>query len=82
MMNDKTIEDVCKEVYKRFPEMRGIKPKIQPYRPSGKHSAGDSSKSLLVLQGSGLTDSNKTIAFIVRVVVNTEGKILRMSMSH
>jgi hypothetical protein len=80
-MNDKTIEEICKEVYRRFPEIRGVKPKIQPYRPSGAQAASASKKSVLIFQGGGVTDSKKTLTYLVRVVVNADGKILRMSMS-
>jgi hypothetical protein len=82
MMNEKTIDDICKEVYRRFPEIRGVKPKIQPYRPSIAQSASASTKSLLIFQGGGVTDSKKTLTYIVRVVVDADGKISRMSMSH
>lgn len=81
-MNEKTIENICKEVYRRFPEIQGTKPKIQPYRPSGAKSAAVSTKSVLVFQGGGATTSGKLLTYVVRVVVDADGKILRMSMSH
>lgn len=80
-MDDKTFENVCKEVYRRFPEIRGVKPKIQPYRPSSAHSTAATTKTLFIFQGSGLTDNKKSLTYLVRVVVNADGSILRMSMS-
>jgi len=80
-MNEKDIADICKEVYRRFPEIRGVKPKVQPYRPPNAQVSKPSTKSLLIFQKSGETDDKKSLTYIVRVIVADDGKILRMSMS-
>jgi hypothetical protein len=81
-MNEKMLNDVCREVNRRFPETRGTKPKLQRYGTSSGRPASASPKYLLIFQAHGVTDNNRNMAYIVRVVVNAQGKILRMSMSH
>jgi len=81
MMNERVITNICREVYRRFPEMRGTRPKVQNYGSEKARAANPSPKFLLVFQGKGETVSQKPLSYIVRVVVNEQGKILKMSMS-
>lgn len=80
-MNERVISNVCREVYRRFPEMRGTRPKIQPYGSDKMQATNPAPKFLLIFQGKGLTHTQRTIPYAVRVVVNSQGKILKMSMS-
>ena len=80
-MNERLIENVCREVYRRFPEIRGSKPKVEPYSSAKNQTANPSPKFLLVFKGKAVTDTKKSLPYVIRVIVNGQGKILKMSMS-
>ncbi len=81
MMNERLISNVCREVYRRFPEMHGTRPKIQPYGSEKSQAVNPVPKYLLIFQTKSVTHTQHTIPYSVRVVVNSQGKILKMSMS-
>ena len=78
-MDDKMVQSVNREIYRRFPELRDCKPKVQAYRPGkSKVSAGyvlSYSRQAEVRPGSQLT-------FNVRVVTDELGKIVKITASH
>lgn len=80
-MNERLITNVCREVYRRFPEMRGTRPKIQSYGSAKANAANPSPKFLLIFRGKGESNEHQTIPYAVRVVVTEQGKIIKMSMS-
>jgi hypothetical protein len=80
-MNEKQVETISREVYKRFPELRGKRPRIQPFSLERASLPNASPKFLLTFQGHATTATHKTLPLLVRVVVNAQGKILKMSMS-
>lgn len=71
-MDAKTISTVSKQVYQKFPEVRGAKPKV-------KEQPGDS--FLLIFEGTGTTASGASIKRTVRAVVNANGKITKLTTS-
>lgn len=71
-MDAKTISAVCKQVYQKFPEVNGSKPKV-------KEQAGES--FLLIFEGTGTTASGASIKRTVRAVVNANGKITKLTTS-
>lgn len=71
-MDAKTISAVCKQVYQKFPEVRGAKPKV-------KEQTGEF--YLLIFEGSGTTASGASIKRTVRAVVNANGKITKLTTS-
>jgi hypothetical protein len=81
-MNQKTIQDITQEVYRRFPEVRGKKPKVRAMETPKSRSITRSSVSLLTFQGQAVTSSGKTMPYYVRVVANEHGRILKITMSH
>ena len=80
-MNERIIASACKEVYRRFPEMRGAPPKVYPFGPKKNNATNPALRSLLIFQGKGEAESRKQLKYTVRVVVNSQGKVLKMSMS-
>jgi len=80
-MNERITASACKEVYRRFPEMRGVQPKLYPFGPKKNNATNPSLRYLLIFQGKGETESRKRFTYSVRVVVNSQGKVLKMSMS-
>ena len=71
-MERQVIDSICQEVYRRFPEVKGARPKVSSY-------AGD--KTLLIFSGSAQAPNGKTISHTVRVVAGENGKIEKMSTS-
>jgi len=81
-MDSKLIQNVSEEVYRRFPEVRGKKPKVQAIDPNEGRSIVKSPTHLLIFQGQAVTSTQKSLPYLVRVVVDEQGKILKISMSH
>lgn len=77
-MDTKTIENVCKQVYRRFPEVTGSRPRVQQQAAA---NAAPKDSYLFIFKGSGTTADGHSIARVVRVVVSQEGKILKTSTS-
>ena len=79
-MDDKHLDSICKQIYKRFPEVSGSRPKVQAQKPpSG--SDGTSSQYLLIFQGSRSAADGKSINRIIRVVASEQGRILKVTTS-
>ena len=66
------LTSVCKQVYRKFPEVSGALPKVQT-RPEGNLS--------LVFTGTVKAADGHLISRMVRVVASPDGKILRMTTS-
>ena len=71
-MDQRMLTNVCEQVYRRFPEVSGSHPKVQP-RP------GD--QFLLVFRGSSKAADGRKINQTVRVVVSQTGHIVQMTAS-
>jgi len=71
----KMIDHISQEVYKKHPDLKGVKPKVTPRK-------GDtSSDSLLVYSKSVSGPGGKKINRIVRAVADENGKIKKISTS-
>ena len=71
----KLIDHVSQEVYRKHPDLKGVKPKITPRK-------GDSSSdTLLVYSKSVSGPGGKKINRIVRAVADESGKIKKISTS-
>lgn len=81
-MNQKLIQHISQEVYRRFPEVRGKKPKVRSLDLPKSRSISRSPISLLTFQGQAVTSTGKAMPYYVRVVVNEQGRILKITMSH
>jgi hypothetical protein len=75
-METKTIETICSQIYKRFPEVSGSKPRIQTQK-----TAETDANYLMIFRGSSKTQDGKTMPRTVRVVVSERGKILKVTTS-
>ena len=66
------IDKVCETVYRKFPEVKGCRPKTQA-RPDGQY--------LLTYKGEVQLGSGKTMKRIVRAVVDKKGKVIKITTS-
>ncbi len=80
-MDPKIVTSISKQVYRRFPEVNGKKPKIrkQPLPKSG--PPNKTRNFLLTYRGKVVGPGGRTIPRLIRVVANPHGKILKMSTS-
>ncbi len=71
-MEKKLIASICSQVYSRFPEVKGCQPRIQPHGDTGQ---------VLIFKGQATGADGHAISRVVRVVVNLEGKISKITTS-
>lgn len=74
-MDQDILSKVCNQVYSKFPEVNGKKPKIQT------QDKADGVNYLVIFSGSGKTANGSVISRVVRVVVSDTGKIIKMTTS-
>ncbi len=72
MNKQQTLASICEQVYRRFPEVVGIQPRVQD-------QGGD--KLLLIFHARAKTSDGLSIPRTVRVVVSPDGKIVKMTTS-
>ncbi len=71
-MDKKTLTAICNQVYSRFPEVKGCRPRIQSHGETGQ---------ILIFKGQATTADGRNIPRVVRVVVDKNGKINKMTTS-
>ena len=81
-INHKLISGNNKEIYRRFPEVKGKKPSIRKRQLPKTRSIARSNTYLLTYKSQALTVTNRSMPYCVRVVANEKGKILKITMSH
>ena len=74
-MKAKTIDKISDEVYRKHPDLKGVKPKVMP------REGVKSSDTLLVYQKKVSGPGGKSINRIVRAVADESGKIKKISTS-
>ena len=76
MLKSKVIDKVSRQVYRRHPDLKGIKPKVQKRKGAGKE-AGYVLTYKTRVEGPG----GKQINRIVRAVVDEDGAVDKISTS-
>ncbi len=71
-MDHDTLDSVCKQIYRRFPEVKGSKPRVRAYE-------GD--QKLLIFQGKATAANGTAFPHTIRVVVDPNGKIKKVTSS-
>jgi hypothetical protein len=74
-MQAKHIEKISDEVYRKHPDLKGVKPKILP------REGAQSDDTLLVYEKKVSGPGGKSINRVVRAVVDASGKIKKLSTS-
>jgi len=70
-MDTGLLEKLCMQVYSKYPEISGVKPKVQ--------AQGEG--YLLVFKNSARASNGVNIQRIIRVVASASGKIIKVSSS-
>jgi hypothetical protein len=82
-MDPKTVETISLQVYKRFPEVNGKKPRVAAQKANGANQKPASRLPvyLLTYRGKGTGPGGEVIPRYVRVVANQKGRILKITTS-
>jgi hypothetical protein len=75
-MDTRILDDVVKQIQRRFPEMAGVRPKVQARRTSQSNDT-----YLLIFQNHVRVAGGQDLPRALRVVVDQDGKILKISTS-
>ena len=79
-MDQKLVNTISKQVYRRFPDVNEKKPKVRKQTAIGK-SPNSKTTYLLTYHGKVKAQGGKIINCYVRVVADANGKIIKMSSS-
>jgi hypothetical protein len=72
------IENIARQVYGQFPEVRGTRPAVQA---QGAKTPNGEQRYVLTFKGSGQGPAGRTIQRIIRVVADERGKVVKISSS-
>ncbi len=76
-MDQKVVQAVSKQIYQQFPQVAGTKPTIKS-QPSGRNGEAN---FLLVFTNQDKSKTEVPVKTWVRVLVNDQGEILKLSTS-
>jgi hypothetical protein len=74
-LNNSQVDTISKQVYQKFPELKGVSPQVQTQ--SAPKTLGASEHFLLVFKGK----TPQNIVRVVRVTADGKGRVLKMSTS-
>ncbi len=81
MIETRIIDNVSRKIYQQFPEMAGISPSVRLQSPSQGKKERAGGAYLLTYQASVSLPGGKSMPRWVRVTVNADGNILKISTS-
>lgn len=79
-MDQTVLQAVNREVYRRFPEMKGVRPKWQARRLP-KAPLVETEKTYVLTYQAPAAPPEVPFPRIIRVVINAQGQILKISLS-
>lgn len=71
-MDSGALNQVCQSVYRKFPELKGVKPSVKDQATGNVQ---------LVFKGSAKTEDGHSLGRTVRVTATEAGKIVKLSTS-
>ncbi len=83
-LNAKHLQIISQSVYRKFPEVAGARPSVRPQSLPTAKRLGDMHPGLLYLltfKSMGSSPEGKLLPRFVRVVVDEEGRIIKISTS-
>lgn len=78
-MNSKAITDIKQRIYRQFPEVSGEQPSVKVQAST--KSPGQAPSFLLTFKGSGQDAGGPSFSRTVRVVADSNGRILKVTTS-
>ena len=76
-LNNTQLQSIVRQVYQKFPELKGTSPQVQSQSAPGAKTFGVSDHYLVVFKGK----SPQNIVRVVRVTADSRGRVLKMSTS-
>jgi hypothetical protein len=83
-MDPKLLKKTIALIHKQYPEFAGCQPKVRKQTPSDKASYSPAQTFLLTFNHTGTVQSqsgSRSISRYLRVVVNEQGKIIKVTTS-
>ena len=85
-LNSSQVDSIARQVYRRFPEMRGQSPSVQRQilaaeAKSGKAGGPAKERYVLTFRGSQSTPDGRRLTRIVRATADERGRVLKISTS-
>ena len=81
-MDPKIIKSISAQIYRQFPEMVGVQPKMRS-RPSSQTTGSKPAPTFLLTYTAKVSlNGGKNLPRSVRVVVDANGKVIKISTSH
>jgi hypothetical protein len=74
-LNNTQIDSISKQVYQKFPELKGVSPQVQSQSAAKVFGGGD--QYLMIFKGK----TQQNIVRVVRVTADGKGRVLKMSTS-
>jgi hypothetical protein len=86
MLDTKALTAISKQIQHQFPEMAGCKPNVRVQHPPQAKNPSLTQENnnplyLVTFKGTAVSPDGKFIPRLVRVVVNADGKILKITTS-
>ena len=86
MLDAKILNTIVNQVKRQFPEIAGSKPNVRVQHPPQAKNPSLAQENtpplyLVTFRGTAATPEGKSIPRLVRVVVNADGKILKITTS-
>ncbi len=78
-MDQHTLQHISQEVYRQYPEFKGVRPKVQTQGSTAKGSGA--STFLLTFQQEVVLPDRRKLNRMLRVVADENGKIIRVTTS-
>ena len=76
-LNPSQLQAITRQVYQKFPELKGASPQVQSQSAPGAKALGAADQYLVVFKGK----SALNIVRVVRVTADSRGRVLKMSTS-
>jgi hypothetical protein len=76
-LNNSQIDSIAKQVYQKFPELKGVPPVVQSQCTPGAKTPGATDQYLVIFKGKSL----QNIVQVVRVTADGKGRVLKISAS-
>ncbi|HLF02116.1 MAG TPA: hypothetical protein VI547_09085 [Anaerolineales bacterium] len=76
-LNSAQVQAIARQVYAKFPELKGVPPEIQSQHAPGAKALGQPDYFLVVFKGR----SPQNIVRVVRVTADAKGRLLKISTS-
>jgi len=80
-MDAKHINSIASQIYRRFPEVSGSKPKVVQRSAAQAKSASTAPTYVLTFRGTARTPDGKSIPRVVRVTASASGKVIKVTTS-